>query len=234
VPTSPIATSPTATAASGGAVSGGAVSGGAVSGGAVSDEAVECVVLVDDDGRAVGTMPKAAVHTRETPLHLAFSCYAFDRRRRLLMTRRAESKSTWPGVWTNTCCGHPAPGEPVQTAVARRLRQELGLSALVLVPVLPLFRYRAVMDNGIVENEICPVFVAVVSDVPSPDPAEVATTRWVDWKGFRDLATAPRPSAATISPWAREQVAELAHLGAAPDDWPADADRERLTRLFDA
>ena len=229
MPTSPIATSPTATAPIPGAPTATAPTVGAV-----IDENVECVVLVDDDGRAVGTMPKAAVHTRETPLHLAFSCYAFDRRRRLLMTRRAESKATWPGVWTNTCCGHPTPGEPVQTAVARRLRQELGLSALVLVPVLPLFRYRAVMDNGIVENEICPVFVAVVNDVPSPDPTEVAATRWVDWKEFRDLATAARPSAATISPWARDQVAELARLGAAPDDWPAAADRERLTRLFDA
>jgi isopentenyl-diphosphate delta-isomerase len=162
-------------------------------------EDVERVVLLGDDGAAVGTMPKAAVHSRQTPLHLAFSCYAFDRRRRLLITRRADNKATWPGVWTNTCCGHPAPGEPLPAAVARRLRQELGLTALALVPVLPRFRYRAVMDNGIVENEICPVFVAVVNEVPTPDPAEVSATRWVDWQKFRDLAAGLGPSIGTIA-----------------------------------
>jgi isopentenyl-diphosphate delta-isomerase len=201
--------------------------------GAAGSEEVERVVLLDDDGRAVGSMPKAAVHSSETPLHLAFSCYAFDRHRRLLMTRRADTKATWPGVWTNTCCGHPAPGEPLPAAVARRLHQELGLTPLVLVPVLPRFRYRAVMENGIVENEICPVFVAVVGEVPRPDPAEVSEIRWVDWQEFGELAAERSPFGNTISPWAREQVAELALLGAGPDDWPADPDRDRLTRLFD-
>ena len=200
--------------------------------GAAGAEDVERVVLVDDDGRAVGTMPKAIVHSRETPLHLAFSCYAFDRRRRLLMTRRADTKTTWPGVWTNTCCGHPAPGEPLPAAVERRLRQELGLTPLVLVPVLPRFRYRAVMDNGIVENEICPVFAAVVAEVPRPDPAEVSAIRWVDWQEFRELAGEQDPSNDGISPWAREQVAELALLGAVPDNWPAGHDRARLARMF--
>ena len=199
----------------------------------VVSEDAERVVLLDDAGQAVGSMPKATVHSNETPLHLAFSCYAFDRHRRLLITRRADTKATWPGVWTNTCCGHPAPGEPLPAAVARRLRQELGLTALELVPVLPRFRYRAMMANGIVENEICPVFVAVVGEAPRPDPAEVSATRWVDWQEFRELAADRGPFHDAISPWAREQVAELALLGAVPDDWPADPDRGRLTRLFD-
>ena len=126
----------------------------------------------------------------------------------------------------------PPPGESLPAAVARRLRHELGLTALVLVPILPRFRYRAVMDNGIVENEICPVFAAVVGEVPRPDPTEVSATRWVDWQEFRELAADRGRSNNTISPWAREQVAELALLGAVPDDWPAAPDRERLTRLF--
>ena len=71
----------------------------------------ELIVLVDDDGRAIGTMPKPLVHHGETPLHRAFSAYLFDEAGRLLVTRRALGKATFPGMWTNTVCGHPGPGD---------------------------------------------------------------------------------------------------------------------------
>ena len=71
--------------------------------------AAELIVLVDDDGTPIGTMPKPLVHHGETPLHRAFSAYLFDDAGRLLVTRRAEDKQTFPGMWTNTVCGHPAP-----------------------------------------------------------------------------------------------------------------------------
>ena len=121
---------------------------------------MESVVLLDEAGYASGTADKTAVHHAQTPLHLAFSCYLFNEAGQFLLTRRAESKRTWPGVWTNTCCGHPLPGEPMSGSVLRRLREELGIGAAKLALVLPRFRYQARMANGVLENEVCPVYAA--------------------------------------------------------------------------
>ncbi len=166
----------------------------------------EVVVLLDELGRAVGTAPKATVHGQDTPLHLAFSCYVFDTVGNLLLTRRALHKPTWPGVWTNSCCGHPAPGEAIQDAARRRVRQELGISLVDLRLVLPEFRYRATMADGTVENEMCPVLVARTDDPVRADPAEVGGVRWVPWTQARVGILA---ATLDVSPWCREQVAEL-------------------------
>jgi isopentenyl-diphosphate delta-isomerase len=169
--------------------------------------AVELVVLLDDDGRAIGTHDKASVHHADTPLHLAFSCYLFDDRGRVLLTRRALHKRTFPGVWTNACCGHPGPGEPLGDAVRRRVRQELGCEVTDLRLMLPAFRYRAEQD-GVVENEMCPVLVARVTDPDGlrSDPDEVADAAWVPWTSFRDEV---RAGTREVSPWCRDQVGQL-------------------------
>ena len=167
------------------------------------------VVLLDEDRRPIGQLPKSQVHHATTLLHLAFSCYVFDGSGRLLMTRRAPSKRTWPGVWTNTCCGHPLPDEPSAQAAARRLREELGVQMVRSQIALPDFRYRAVASDGVVENEICPVLVASVHGSPQPDPAEVLEYRWVPWSDVVVLATVA-PWA--ISPWAALQIPLLAAL----------------------
>ena len=166
----------------------------------------EEVVLLDEDGTAIGTADKAEVHGTDTPLHLAFSCYVFDAAGRLLVTQRAVSKPTFGGVWTNSCCGHPAPGEPIAEAVARRTSQELGLELADVRLVLPRFRYRAVGYNGVVEHEMCPVFVAVAAEDPSPDRTEVEAWEWVPWPQFRDDVLTGRRD---ISQWCREQVEAL-------------------------
>lgn len=184
---------------------------------------MESVVLLDEAGHASGTADKVAVHHAQTPLHLAFSCYLFNEDGQFLLTRRAESKRTFPGVWTNTCCGHPLPGEPMSGSVLRRLRDELGISAAKLTLVLPRFRYQARMANGVLENEVCPVYAAYAAggngeSPPEPHPAEVAEARWVDWDEFCEAVRAGRQP---VSPWCAMQVAELTALGARPLDWMA-------------
>ncbi|MGQ0629641.1 MAG: isopentenyl-diphosphate Delta-isomerase [Sporichthyaceae bacterium] len=165
----------------------------------------EQVVLLTPDGQACGVADKADVHGPVTPYHLAFSCYVFDGAGQLLMTRRALDKLTWPGVWTNTCCGHPGPGEDPRDAVTRRLEQELGLAVDDLELVLPQFSYRASFA-GIEEHELCPVFLARTDADPFLDPAEVAEADWIPWADFVARATAPDSD---ISPWAQAQVHEL-------------------------
>lgn len=171
----------------------------------------ELIVLLADDGRPIGTAPKLASHHRDTPLHAAFSSYVFDQAGRFLLTRRALSKKTWPGVWTNSCCGHPAPGEDAIAAVRRRLRHELGLAVATaeILPLLPGFRYRAELD-GVVENEICPVFGVRIDAEPVPNPDEVEEYRWVDWPGFVTAALAGRAEVG-LSPWSLLQLTELEH-----------------------
>lgn len=179
----------------------------------MSVTAADEVVLVDDDGTPCGTAPRASVHTRDTPLHRAFSLYLFDDQGRVLITRRALVKTTWPGVWTNACCGHPRPGEQLVDAVRRRLHEELGVGVEDLEVVLPAFRYRAVDASGIVEHELCPVLAGRVVGPLRPDPEEVGEHAWVSWP---DLVAAVRATPRVYSPWAALQVPQLE---AAPVRW---------------
>jgi isopentenyl-diphosphate delta-isomerase len=162
----------------------------------------EEVVLLDEEGRPVGVADKATVHGPRTPRHLAFSCYGYDSAGRVLVTRRAAGKRAFPLVWTGSCCGHPAPGEAVDVAVERRLRDELGVAARDLTLVLADFSYRA-SDGTIEENELCPVYVCRLDDDPAPAPDEVAEWAWWDWDAFLTAATAPD---SILSPWARLQA----------------------------
>ncbi|MFY9713327.1 MAG: isopentenyl-diphosphate Delta-isomerase [Microbacterium sp.] len=164
------------------------------------------VVLLADDGSAIGIHPRSEVHTAETPLHLAFSCHVMDAAGRLLVTRRALSKRTWPGVWTNSFCGHPRPGEQMLDAVRRRAQEELGIRLTSIRLVLPDYRYRAIDSSGIVENEICPVHVAIIEGELSPDPEEVAEWAWVQ---AEDLSEALVRAPFAFTPWLREQLPRM-------------------------
>lgn len=168
------------------------------------------VVLVDNAGSPVGVQSKDSVHGASTPRHLAFSCHVMDADGRLLVTRRALGKKTWPGVWTNAFCGHPAPGESLEDAVRRRAGYELGLTVDGIVCALPDFGYSARDASGVEENEHCPVFIARAASPLELNPGEVVEAQWTT---ASELATATAAAPWAFSPWLVEHLPELApHL----------------------
>jgi isopentenyl-diphosphate delta-isomerase len=144
----------------------------------------ELIVLVNNAEDPTGRAGKLASHHGSTPLHLGFSCFIFNRRGDLLITQRALVKKVWPGVWTNSVCGHPEPNESMEDAIRRRLDYELGMGAVDLVCALPDYRYQTPPFRGIVENEICPVYLGRTSDEPKPNREEVAACQWISWRNF--------------------------------------------------
>ena len=138
---------------------------------------VENVVLIDEADAALGVGEKLSVH-RSGELHRAFSVFAFNVRDELLLQRRALTKYHSGGLWTNSACGHPRPGEATADAARRRLFEELGITCGVLKPA-GVYRYRAeILD--LVENELDHLFVTEVASDPVPDPDEVVEWRFVD------------------------------------------------------
>jgi len=178
----------------------------------MSNTETEQIVFVNEDGIPTGkTGPKLASHTDHTKLHLAFSCYIFRKSDgKFLLTQRALSKKVWPGVWTNSVCGHPAPGESLEDAVRRRAAFELGIDKLESITrILPNYRYTTPPYNGIIENEFCPVFVAYASDEPQPNPDEVETFAWISWRDYAQML-ADHPD--DMSYWAKDQYKQLQNL----------------------
>lgn len=171
---------------------------------------VEMVVLVDADGAPIGMHDKQSVHGASTPRHLAFSCHIVDADGRVLVTRRALSKVTWPGVWTNSVCGHPRPGETMEDAVRRRAAFELGVHIDRIECALPEFGYTARDASGIEENEHCPVFTARAASALAPNPDEVAEVQWTSQAA---LVIAVDAAPWAFSPWLVEHLGELtSHL----------------------
>ena len=127
----------------------------------------------------------------------------------MLVQQRALTKKTWPGIWSNACCGHPLPGETHLAAAHRRLNDELGLNSLDLTIALPDFRYRAEF-NGIVENEICPVFIGKCQQEIIPNPSEVAAIDWVQWSSFVEACNGKTNTRLdSFSPWSLLEGREL-------------------------
>jgi len=153
-----------------------------------ADEREE-VILVDAEDRPIGTAPKLAAHAQGR-LHRAISVQLRDPRGRLLLQKRHIAKYHSGGLWTNTCCSHPRPGEAAADAARRRLAEEIGVSC----PLTPLFttRYRAALDNGMTEHEVVHVFGGVYAGPVAPNPLEVDGFAWLAPDELReDVARAP-------------------------------------------
>jgi isopentenyl-diphosphate delta-isomerase len=143
--------------------------------------------LVDDDGRRIGTAEKLVVHRPPGMLHRALSVALFDERGRLLLQRRSAGKYHSPGVWSNSCCGHPDPGEPLEAAAARRVAEELGVSPAEL-SAAGVVRYALPeARTGLIEREFNHVFVGRVQNTPRPDPDEVAEVAFVTAEALADM-----------------------------------------------
>jgi isopentenyl-diphosphate delta-isomerase len=130
------------------------------------------VVLVNEQDEMIGTMDKMAAH-QSPHLHRAFSVFLFDDKNRMLLQQRAVSKYHSGGLWTNTCCSHPFPGEEICAAANRRLKEEMGMEATLENAFH--FTYKASFDNGLHEHEFDHVFIGKVQgNTIHPDPNEVA------------------------------------------------------------
>ncbi|MFL5997334.1 MAG: isopentenyl-diphosphate Delta-isomerase [Streptomyces sp.] len=135
--------------------------------------------LVDEHGVTIGTAEKLAAHQPPGQLHRAFSVFLFDARGRLLLQQRALGKYHSPGVWSNTCCGHPYPGEAPFAAAARRTYEELGVSPSLLAEAGTVRYNHPDPDSGLVEQEYNHLFVGMVQSPLGPDPEEVGATAFV-------------------------------------------------------
>lgn len=159
--------------------------------------AEERVVLVDEWDAELGTLEKQRAHA-EGRLHRALSVFVMNSQGEMLLQRRAPAKYHSGGLWTNACCSHPRPGEPVERAAHRRLREEMGIEC----PLEPAFAftYRADVGGGLVEHEFDHVFLGRYDGEPRPSADEVDGWRWAPVDQLADeVAAAPEQ----FTPWFR-------------------------------
>ena len=150
---------------------------------------MEHVILVDAIDREIGTMEKMEAHKKGL-LHRAFSILLFDDQGRMLIQKRAVGKYHSSGLWTNTCCSHPLPGESLDQATRRRLKEEMGID---LQPAFShAFIYSAELDQDLIEHEYDHVFVGTFNGTPKVNEKEVQDWKYVDVQWLqRDMETHP-------------------------------------------
>ena len=158
---------------------------------------MEQVILVDEHDAVLGTMEKMEAH-RKAVLHRAFSVFVFNHSGEMLLQQRAVDKYLSGGLWTNSCCSHPRPGEDTLAAATRRLEEEMGFTT----PLEKVFDfvYRASFDNGLTEHEFDHVFVGYYDDAFVPDAAEVGNHAYLS---MHDIAKALQTEPDRFTAWFR-------------------------------
>ena len=159
-------------------------------------DALEQVLVVDEQDRRIADGDKLEVH-RLGLLHRAFSVFIFNAKGELLLQRRASAKYHFAGQWSNSCCGHPRPGEVTARAALRRLGEELGVQAPLTEQMQLIYRAQDPV-SGLIEHEYLHVFRGRYVADPRPDPAEVGAWRWASVATIR---RALRVSPGTFTPW---------------------------------
>lgn len=160
------------------------------------------VILVDEQDKEIGTMDKVAAHRGEGKLHRAISVFLFCKTTdgiELLLQRRSAEKIVGAGQWANTCCGNVRPGESYEQCALRRLREELGITNVVLQPVMK-FRYQVKCNQEFSEHEMDQVFAGWYDGESAPNPAEVSE---VVWKTTRQIEDELQRSDEMYAPWFR-------------------------------
>ena len=147
------------------------------------------VILVNEEDEEVGVCEKLQAHL-DGALHRAFSVFLFNDEGDLLLQQRQPDKYHSGGLWSNTCCSHPRPGELVEAAAHRRLQEEMGVTCAL--QRLFGFVYHSKLEHDLYEHEYDHVFVGRYNGVPVPNRAEVASWRWVQADALRkDIAARP-------------------------------------------
>jgi isopentenyl-diphosphate Delta-isomerase len=165
---------------------------------AASDIAADAdsLILVDEADRGVGHLSKVLCHEGRGVLHRAFSLLIFNAAGELLIQQRSASKRLWPLYWSNSCCSHPRKAETMESAIHRRLQEELGLRCPL--HFLFKFQYQAQFDATGAENELCSVFIGCSADAVKIDTREIHAWRWVSPSA---LQTEMAQSIGNFTPW---------------------------------
>lgn len=155
------------------------------------------IILVNEQDEPIGTSTKQLVHEKGW-LHRAFSVFVFDKEGRMLLQRRADGKYHCGGLWTNTCCSHPRPGEETEQAAHRRLREEMGFDTSL--DEIFHFIYQAPFDNGLTEHEFDHVFAGEYDGPVQVDPEEVGAYQYLHLYKIGELV---RKAPESFTPWFR-------------------------------